>query len=150
MKADTSRLKQLIRQAEESRQDHVQAILREDGPLRSGSLVKLHRKCGKPTCHCATDGTGHPTTYLSYKQDGKTRMLYVPATAEPQVTQEAQRYRQLRRHRASLAKLARQSLKLVDQLQQALLSTEPIMRDTGKGSGVTRRLPPRRNWGCHW
>jgi len=126
MDADVSRLRQLIRQAEESRRDHVQAILQERGPLRPGSIVKVHRKCGKPTCRCAT-GEGHPATYLSCKHDGTTRMVYVPAAAQRKVTKEAQRYRRVRQHRACLAKLAQQCLGFVDRLQGALVSVEPIM-----------------------
>ncbi len=140
MTADTSRLRLLIRQTEESRRVHVGAILRERGPLRAGSVVKVYRKCGKPTCHCAT-GEGHPTTYLSCKHDGKTRMVYVPAHAQAKVTQEAQRYRRLRQHRASLAKLARRSLELVDQLQEALVSAEAVMASSPTESRRSRARP---------
>jgi hypothetical protein len=137
MDVDVSRLRQLIRQAEQSRQDHVQAILQERGPLRRGSIVKVHRKCGKPTCRCAA-GEGHPATYLSCKHDGTTRMVYVPAAAQRTVTQEAQRYRRVRQHRACLAKLAQQSVGLVDRLQEALVSAEPMMPPLSTDSSRSR------------
>jgi len=144
MNIDTSRLRLLIRQAEESRQDHVQAILQERGPLRCGSVVRVQRKCGKPTCHCAT-GDGHHTTYLSCKHDGKTRMVYVPAEVEPKVTEEALRYRRLRQHRARLAKLSAQSLGLIDQLQRALLSSDPVKSlDASTATGGRARPPQGR------
>ncbi|MCG6535063.1 MAG: hypothetical protein L7F78_10290 [Syntrophales bacterium LBB04] len=126
MKQDKSRLRQQILNAEASRQDHVQSILQEQGPLRSGTLVNIKRKCGKANCRCVA-GHGHPTTYLSCKENGRTRMVYVPAAVAPAIAREAQRYRRLRRHRASLAKLAHQSLELIDKLQEALQTTVPIV-----------------------
>jgi hypothetical protein len=35
-----------------------------------GSLALCHRRCGKPTCHCAK-GEGHPIWMLTYMRDGK-------------------------------------------------------------------------------
>lgn len=132
MKPNTSQLRQQLLRAEKSRADSVQAILRERGLLRSGSLVTVVRKCGKPTCHCAT-GQGHPTVYLSTKQDGKTRMVYVPADCVETVTQQAQGYRRLRKHRARLAKLAQESLRIIDSLQEALSTEQPMRANVGRG-----------------
>jgi len=36
-----------------------QKKLAELGPVITGSLSKIYRKCGKPYCRCA-DGEGHP------------------------------------------------------------------------------------------
>lgn len=125
MKPTVSRLRQQIRRTEQARKAHVDAILQLWGAMRSGSLVTIRRKCGKPNCHCAK-GEGHLTTYLSIKQEGKTRMVYVPPALRPLIAQEAQRYRRLRQHRASLAKLASLSLRVIDQLQAALQTTQPL------------------------
>jgi len=43
-----------------------------------GSLKTVARRCGRPGCHCATSVTGHPTRYLTFSRDGKTRNVYVP------------------------------------------------------------------------
>jgi hypothetical protein len=43
-----------------------------------GSLKTVARRCGRPGCHCATSATGHPTRYLSFSRDGRTRNVYVP------------------------------------------------------------------------
>jgi hypothetical protein len=123
---DKCRLRQKIRSLEDARREHVQSILQEQGPIRSGSLVKINRKCGKPNCHCLS-GQGHPTTYLSSKENGKTRMVYLSSSMEADVSRQAQQYRYFRKHRASLAKLAQQSLDLVDQLQVTLQTTEPLL-----------------------
>jgi len=42
-----------------------------------GSLVFSRRRCGKPSCHCAT-GEGHPIWYLSFMVDGKQRQERIP------------------------------------------------------------------------
>jgi hypothetical protein len=43
-----------------------------------GSLALCHRRCGKPTCHCAK-GEGHPIWLLTYMLDGKKRVERIPA-----------------------------------------------------------------------
>ena len=42
-----------------------------------GSLSQTHRRCGKPTCHCA-DGEGHPVWSLTFMVDGKKRVERIP------------------------------------------------------------------------
>jgi hypothetical protein len=144
MKPDKSQLKQKLVSIEDARQEHVQRILQEQGPIRSGSLVRINRKCGKPNCRCAA-GHGHPTTYLSSKEDGKTRMVYIHATVEAVVTAQTQRYRHLRQHRASLVKLAQQSLEIIDKLQIAIQITEPLFgRKSAQGGAKGKRKTNRR------
>ena len=140
MKRDKSRLRQMLRRTEEKRSRFVEKILEERGTLRPGSFVTIHRKCGKPNCHCAT-GEGHPAKYLSVKEGGKTRMIFVPSSAAMKVEEEAGRYRRFRQARAELAKLAKQSLQIVDELEEALETTEEIpgRRDPKK------RPAPRQN-----
>jgi Family of unknown function (DUF6788) len=43
-----------------------------------GSLVLSHRRCGKPSCHCA-EGTAHPFYSLTFMVDGKKHVESVPA-----------------------------------------------------------------------
>lgn len=45
--------------------------------LLPGSLVLTHRRCGKPTCHCAT-GEGHPVWFLTFMVKGKKKVEAVP------------------------------------------------------------------------
>jgi len=125
MKRDPSRLRQQLKRTERSRARSVEKILRERGPVRRGSFVTVERRCGKPNCHCAR-GRGHPASYLSIKEGGKTRMVFVGASVKTRVAEEAGRYRRFRQARAELAKLARQSLTLIDELERALESTEEI------------------------
>jgi hypothetical protein len=42
-----------------------------------GSLALTHRRCGKPTCHCA-DEQGHPVWSLTFMVDGRKRVERIP------------------------------------------------------------------------
>src|SRR5260370_24070767 len=46
--------------------------------LLPGSLSQSRRRCGKPTCHCAT-GAGHPGWYLAFMVGGTQRVAHIPA-----------------------------------------------------------------------
>jgi hypothetical protein len=43
-----------------------------------GSLALTHRRCGKPTCHCATAERSHPLWSLTFMVDGKKRVEAIP------------------------------------------------------------------------
>jgi len=43
-----------------------------------GSLSLSHRRCGKPSCHCAK-GEGHPFWTLTFMTGGKKRVEAIPA-----------------------------------------------------------------------
>ena len=43
-----------------------------------GSLTLSHRRCGKPSCHCAK-GDGHPFATLTFMVAGKKRVESIPA-----------------------------------------------------------------------
>jgi hypothetical protein len=48
--------------------------------MLQGTLVALYRKCGKKGCHCERGEKHGPAYCLSYKEDGVTQMVYIPAT----------------------------------------------------------------------
>lgn len=127
MKRDASRLRQEIQRAERRRTPHLEALVAAREPLRAGSLVTLHRRCGKPTCHC-TSGERHPAKYLSLKEAGRTRLVYVGAAEEVALAEGNGRYRQFRQHRTAIAKLSKEALVLIDQLGRALTAPLPGRR----------------------
>jgi hypothetical protein len=137
MKRDLSRLRQDILRVEASRVPLVQALLGIREAILRGSFVTLHRKCGKPTCHCASGG-GHPAKYLSIKKAGRTRLIYVGAGDELRVAEGVARQRAFRQSRAELARLSSLVLQLVDDLEQALTQPPP----TRSSSRV--RVPKKR------
>jgi hypothetical protein len=68
-------------------------LARRDRPrVLPGSLITLRRKCGKPTCRCAT-GSPHETPALSYSVGGRTKMLTLSADEVPAVAAAVARYR---------------------------------------------------------
>ena len=138
MAPNISKLRQRLRRLEQARSTHVQHILGERGPVRRGSFVTLRRKCGKPNCHCAT-GEGHPASYLSIKEEGSTRMIYIPADRAAGIAQQAERYRRMRQARAMLAKLAREALAVIDELGQALEATGGRSSKKKRGQGRRKR-----------
>ena len=46
--------------------------------LLPGSLSLTHTRCGKPTCHCAASGDGHPGWSLTFMVKGKKRVERIP------------------------------------------------------------------------
>lgn len=42
-----------------------------------GSLALTHRRCGKPSCHCA-EGQGHPVWSLTFMVQGQKRVERIP------------------------------------------------------------------------
>ncbi len=68
-------------------------LARRDRPrVLPGSLITLRRKCGKPSCRCAT-GSPHETPALSYSVGGRTKMLTLSAEEVPAVAAAVARYR---------------------------------------------------------
>ena len=74
----------------------LRLLLNHPGLLR-GNLVEMHRRCGKPSCHCQHDPAGrHRSLYLGLSLNGKRRMVYIPADWEGRVRQWATRYSRAR------------------------------------------------------
>ncbi len=120
---DPSRLRQRLAESERRRRGPVRALLSERGPMIRGTFQHKTRRCGKPNCKCAR-GPAHPTTVLARSDAGQPQTHYVPEADRARVEQLASRYQRFRRARAELARLARQTLQIADQLQQTL--TEPF------------------------
>jgi len=51
--------------------------LKATRPVLAASLVIIRKHCGRPGCHCQR-GEKHPGHYITYKEKGKTRTVYVP------------------------------------------------------------------------
>lgn len=125
MAEDRSRLRQGILTVESERDQQLERVLAERGPLLRGSVLARRRVCGHPECHCATQGHLHASAYLSLPVEGKTRTVHLPAADEPQVREASQRYQRFRRARTRLVELSAKQLKLVDRLGNALLEAYP-------------------------
>lgn len=69
--------------------------LAEVGPLVTGSLVKIQRKCGNKNCRCAK-GEGHPAHILTMTVKGKTKSVYVPVDLVDEVREWVQNHKRLK------------------------------------------------------
>ena len=63
----------------------IRALLAATTTMVQGGLSETSRRCGKPTCPCAHDATRRhgPHLYLTYREDGASRSLYVPPEEAP-------------------------------------------------------------------
>lgn len=59
--------------------------------LLKGSLFTFRRRCGKPTCWCAS-GEGHESPALSYAESGKTKTLTLTGARLSEVRAGLARY----------------------------------------------------------
>jgi hypothetical protein len=85
----------------------LRQLLNEPGALR-GTLVEMHRRCGKPSCRCARDAQArHRAVILCVSVEGKRTSIYVPLDWEPRVREWVARYGEMR--------------ELLDQLSQQYL-----------------------------
>lgn len=90
----------------------------------NGSLIVMARRCGKPTCRCASDDEAkHRSLYLGQTLNGKTTMLYIPASLEPSVRQWVANFQQAAQLIEQLSQQARVRLNLSKQQAAARKSS---------------------------
>jgi len=77
-----------------------------------GSLGVVYRRCGKPTCHCATGEKHGPVFYLTRGERGHTRNIYVPAELLDEVEAGVAAYRRYRELGQKIAEANAQRLGL--------------------------------------
>ncbi len=111
-----SQLRSALREALRDLERILECVF-ERTPLLKGNVCELARKCGKPSCAC-TRGKLHRTMVLSWSEEGKTRLIAIPAQRLDAVREKSARYLQFRRARAGVTKLHRQILKLVDRIEK--------------------------------
>ena len=106
-----------------------QRQLEEMLPLRQlvkGSVYLLQTRCGKPSCHCASEeGPLHSSTVLSWSEHGKTRLRTLPPGERARCQQLTEDYRRFRQARAALVKLQRRMLATIDRLEKTLRLPPP-------------------------
>jgi len=80
----------------------------EPFPVLAGSLVKQYVVCGKSGCRCQRGQKHGPLFYLYWKEQGRSRSLYVPREKVAEVQRQIQNYRRLQKE---LAKRVRRQLR---------------------------------------
>jgi hypothetical protein len=79
--------------------------LKATGPVLAASLVIIRKQCGRSGCRCQR-GEKHPGHYLTYKEKGKTRTVYVPLDLVEEVKGWIEEHRRLRRLTQEISQLA--------------------------------------------
>jgi hypothetical protein len=82
------------------------------GSYIRGNAVIMKRVCGNPRCRCATQGKKHISLYLCRKQEGKTKMTYVPAKLEEDVKRKIDNYHKIKDLLEKVSELNYEQLKL--------------------------------------
>jgi hypothetical protein len=82
-----------MRNAEAKKAELLRKIRGCSGMLQ-GSLVVLYRKCGRKGCRCERGEKHGPAYYLSYKEEGVTRMIYIPASRLEEVKRAMEAFSQ--------------------------------------------------------
>jgi hypothetical protein len=126
-----SRLRLALRTLLADSQRQLDALL----PLRrlvKGSVYELQTRCGKPSCHCASDqGPLHASTVLSWSEHGKTHLRTLRPGERTHLRQLTENYRRFRQARATLVKLHQRMLAAIDQLEKTLRLPPP--KPAGRG-----------------
>lgn len=120
-----SRLRQQIHRWQGERRRLEGELLRLSRQvLVRGSLVPMYKACKKGGCKCTRGELHGPFWYLSWSEEGRTRMRFVRVAGQARVRAAAQRYRRWRQVRAQLVKLHAQLLAGLDALERA--ATRPV------------------------
>jgi hypothetical protein len=90
MKTDSAAMTELVKQRFGLWRDVIRA-----GDFVRGSVVVLRRPCTYGNCRLCREGKRHPATYLSMKEKGRTRLIYLPKRLIPQVKGWVAQWRRL-------------------------------------------------------
>ena len=127
-------------QALNERREHIAWELAALGDVQSGSLAERYRRCGKPTCHCATDGgPGHgPSWSLTRRVDGKTVTRIIAPSEVPEVQARVAECRRLRR-------LVRELIEVGNRFWETRRAGGGRERGEAAKKGASRRASRRRS-----
>jgi len=86
--------------------------------LLYGSVVKKYKACGKGGCKCTKGFLHGPFYYLTYKEDKKTKMIFIKKNMWEAVIKLNDNYRELRKLRADISKIGKKILTLLDEIEK--------------------------------
>ena len=95
----------------------VQSLSRKK--LLYGSVVKKYKSCNKKGCKCTKGSLHGPFYYLTYKQEGKTKMVFIKKHMWEAAIKLNDNYRAFRKLRADITKINKEILALFDEIEKA-------------------------------
>lgn len=81
------------------------------GSFLKGNAVIMRRTCGYPKCRCILEGKKHESMYIGKKQDGTTKMIYVPRRLEEEVQKKIDVYHRIKKLVDKISELNYRELK---------------------------------------
>ena len=85
-------------------------LLRKIKPFVQASLSVTKKRCGNPRCRCAQEGPLHEVALLTWKEEGRTRTVYVPRELREEVERRVQEGKLLKRLVAEMSQAQREFL----------------------------------------
>ena len=86
--------------------------------MLKGSVVKKYKACGKEGCKCTKGELHGPFYYLTYKKEGKTKMIFLRQNIWESALKLNDNYRTWRSKRAQVSKINREILRLLDIMEE--------------------------------
>ena len=83
-----------------------------------GSVIKKYKACGKGGCKCTRGALHGPFYYLTYKEEGKTKMIFVKKNLWEVAIKLNNNYRKWRKLRADISKIGKEILTLLDEIEK--------------------------------
>lgn len=122
MQTDRERLSRIRQSLHELAQEipRLVPVFAERDPLVKGTVYEQRRKCGKPSCRCAT-GEPHRSMILSRSEAGRTRLVAIASGHLKDVRVLTERYQRFRRARARLGQIYKTMVSLIDELEESRL-----------------------------
>jgi len=95
------------------------------GDFVRGSVVVLRRPCTRSGCRLCREGKRHPATYLSLKEKGSTRLIYLPKGLVEQARQWVAEWRRLENLLRAMSRTNAQMLRLLAKRQSRRAGRRP-------------------------
>lgn len=123
---------------ERQARSRLHQLLSEAEGFLHGSLIAMARRCGKPSCRCASDDQArHRSLCLGQTRGGKTTTVHIPADLEPLARQWVDNFLQADRLLEQLSQQGRERLAKAKARGSAGTAVPPASRRT------TKPKPPR-------
>jgi hypothetical protein len=115
---DASRLRQALANLRDEISDVLEVFMHR-GPMVRGSVYELRRKCGKPSCACASGKALHACMAITWTEAGRKHLRSLTPKEEMELVRLTEDYRRFRRARSRLAELHTNLLAVVDKIEAA-------------------------------
>lgn len=85
-------------------------LIRRIKPFVQASLTVTKKRCGNPRCRCAKEGPLHEVALLTWKEEKRTRTVYVPMELRKEVEGWVEEGKLLKRLAAEASQAQREFL----------------------------------------